>query len=120
MVVVKAIAIDLGPTATYLVYALASCVALRKSVTLSLVLALTQDTRDFFSRSAKIHLRELRDGLTDARRSGLSRSHPNRSRVNLPQPFRQSTNHTILLTRRSPRRSALATLQCSSDIASDR
>ena len=68
MVVVKAIAIGLGPTATYLVYALASCVALRKSVTLSLVLALTQDTRDFFSRSAKIHLRELRDGLRDALR----------------------------------------------------
>jgi hypothetical protein len=84
MVVVKAIAIDLGPTATYLVYALASCVALRKSVTLSLVLALTQDTRDFFSRSAKIHLL----ALTDARRSGLGRSHPNPSRVNQPQPCR--------------------------------
>ena len=59
MVVVKAIAIGLGPTATYLVYALASCVALRKYVTLSLVLALTQDTRDFFSRSAKIHLASI-------------------------------------------------------------
>ena len=96
------------PAATYLVFALASCLVLRKFVTLSLVSALTQDARDFFSRSAKIQWTlivyvhglsyapallilgrsELEDGLRGARRSDPGRSHPNLSRVNLPRPCR--------------------------------
>jgi len=38
--------------------------------------------------AGSLHKLELMGALTDARRSGLGRSHPNPSRVNQPQPCR--------------------------------